>query len=530
MKFDIKKIFNKYYGALTFLIVLASFLRIFYLGYSDYQGDEIKALFIPEAGQSIRDFLLTQRKGPMQFLITFVLKIVDQSYDNQFLVRIPFALAGVVSVFFFYKLVKEHFGNRIAFYASSFFVTNGFLIAFSRIVQYQSFVIVFMLASLYFMTITLSKQGYERKGIFLGFLFWSLSLLSHYDGVFITPFALYLLIRWWKNVSLSKKDKIKTLALSLSVSGILLVSFYIPFLLSLTGSTTDYWEGRLTGDVSGKISSSRYLFTVYQPIYSLHFYTILSLLGFLLIALSYLQRKQLVRKLISKLSIYTIHNKQALTALIVWFLFGFVVMEKVVYIPGTHIYVYLIPLFIIAAFGIYFSESIIKKILGSKIGTPIFIYGLILLFSFLYLQSAAVFVENKTEYPWKEEKFFFWTFPRPNPIFHLSMFGFPYYRNWEGIRDFVKTLNEPTIKAYSTNERKSIARYFINLEKSSDKAGIYVYIKNPQSFTNDILEEKPKYWTGKYEPVYTLSRDGQEIVSVYLMEPGSIEELQKMGY
>ena len=167
---------------------------------------------------------------------------------------------------------------------------------------------------------------------------------------------------------------------------------------------------------------------------------------------------------------------------------------------------------------------------GSKIGTPIFIYGLILLFSFLYLQSAAVFVENKTEYPWKEEKFFFWTFPRPNPIFHLSMFGFPYYRNWEGIRDFVKTLNEPTIKAYSTNERKSIARYFINLEKSSDKAGIYVYIKNPQSFTNDILEEKPKYWTGKYEPVYTLSREGQEIVSVYLMEPGSIEELQKMGY
>jgi hypothetical protein len=206
-------------------------------------------------------------------------------------------------------------------------------------------------------------------------------------------------------------------------------------------------------------------------------------------------------------------------------------MEKLVSIPGTHIYVYLIPLFIFLSFGIYLIENLIKGIVGKNIGRPVFIYSLTLLFVFIYLQSYAVFVDNSTEYPWREEKFFFWTFPRPNAIYHLSMFGFPYYRNWEGIRDFVKSSTfEPTISAYSTNERKSLVRYYVNLEKSSDKAGVYIYINNPQSFTNEISEEKSRYWVGSHDPEYTLSRNGEEIVRVYLMVPGSLQEIQIMGY
>lgn len=531
MKVNFRSIFNRYYGALTLLVILAAVLRFVNLGYSDYQGDEIKALFLPTQGQSIWDFLLAQRKGPLQFFITFLLKFIDPSYNNEFLVRLPFALAGVISVYFFYKLVKEHFGNRISLYATLFFLTNGFLVAFSRMAQYQSLVIMFMLGALYYFSIAASKKDYEIKGIYLGFIFWAISLLSHYDGVFIAPFAAYLLYNWWKVSAFDKKKKLIVLGSAAAISAAILAAFYVPFVLGLTDKTLDYWEGRLTGEVSGKIASSLYLFSVYQPIYVVHFYKILAGLGGLLALLSFFQNKPFVKKTVEKFKVMTVYNVKALAALVLWFVPAFLVMEKLVYIPGTHIYTYLIPLFVILAFGLYLVENVMRGIVGKNIGRSVFIYGMILMFSFIYLQSYMVFVDNKVEYPWREEKFFFWTFPRPNGIYHLSMFGFPYYRNWEGIRDFVRSATfEPTIAAYSTNERKSLVRYYVNMVKSSEKAGVFIYVKDPQSFTNDITEEKPNYWVSKHDPVYTLSRNGEEIVRVYLMVPGSMKELQEMGY
>lgn len=131
--------FNKYikYIPIVLILFIAFSLRFINLGYSDFQGDEIKALFIPETGQSVTEFLLTQRKGPMQFIVTFVLQLLDPNYTNQFLIRFPFALAGFLAVYYFYKFVKNEFDEKVAFYASFFFATNGFFVAFSRIVHYQ---------------------------------------------------------------------------------------------------------------------------------------------------------------------------------------------------------------------------------------------------------------------------------------------------------------------------------------------------------------------------------------------------------
>ena len=73
------------YLLLSVLLISAFYLRFANLGYSDFQGDEIKALLLPDSGQTISDFLLTQRKGPMQFFVTYILGIFDPSYRNQFL-------------------------------------------------------------------------------------------------------------------------------------------------------------------------------------------------------------------------------------------------------------------------------------------------------------------------------------------------------------------------------------------------------------------------------------------------------------
>ncbi len=83
--------------ALFFVVAVCIFLRLVSLGYSEYQGDETQALYLPKADQTMVQFLLSQKKGPVQYLITAAIKAVSGGYSNTFLTRLPFALAGVLA-------------------------------------------------------------------------------------------------------------------------------------------------------------------------------------------------------------------------------------------------------------------------------------------------------------------------------------------------------------------------------------------------------------------------------------------------
>jgi len=502
-----------------FLGATTIWLRLINLGYSDYQGDEIKALFIPDPSESVATFLLTQRKGPIQFLITFVLKLLDPKYSNRFFMRLPFAIAGILAVYFFYKLIEMYFSKRTAFFGAFFLATNGFFVAFSRIIQYQSFVILFMIVSLYFFTLSFKKDGWKIKGLYFGFISWALSCLSHYDGVFIAPFVLYIVYKWVKTYKVRNvKEFLRFFALPGLISAIILASFYIPFVLNISKSTLSYWQGRLLS-TGGKISSSKYLFTVYQPIYVIHIYLILAVLGTVSIFLKTINH--LKQKNFEKMFLYV--------GVTLWFLVSFIFMEALVDIPGTHVYTYLVSLFIFLGLGVNFIYEYVVKALGKfTFADFLFWLGTAIIFSFIFLQSNQIFVEHQTEYPWESEKFFVWEFPQPTPIFHLSMFGFPYYRHWDEIGSFIE--HSENNGYYSTNERKSIARYHIGLEKDTEEAGYFIYIKNPQSFTNEIIYEKADYWAKNYPEVLSFYKDGESSAKIYNMPKGSLEEIQMQGY
>lgn len=498
------------------ILIISISLRILNLGYSDYQGDEIKAFFDPGPDETVSEFLLDQRKGPGQFFVTYLISLVNNDYSNEFVSRLPFAIAGILSVFYFYKLLEKEFNSKVAFYASFFFATNGFLVALTRIVQYQSFVILFMILSTYVFSRLIYLDKRHAKTLILGFLFWSLSFLFHYDAVFILPINIYFIYRWLNSTKENKdlyKSNVKLLFATGIIGAIPALIFYIPYIFNIATSTIEYWEGRITGDVSNKISSSRYLFSVYQPIYVIHFYTLLFGAGFLpLVFKKY------------KLDI----NLKKYFFVILWFLFPFLFLEGVVYIPGTHIYTYLIPMFVFLGVGILFIEKVLYSLKSYILPGLLIFAGLTTLFSFIYLQSYYIYVDNNKEYPWESEQFFIWEFHQPTPIYHLSMFGFPYYRNWEEIGNLVNTIE--TTGYYSTNERSSISRHYVDLDKDTDKAGYYIHVLNPQSFTNELINKKANYWAERYAPVFVFSRFGKDIVRVYDMEPGSLEEIIEKGF
>ncbi len=522
--------------SLISITFVAFVLRFVNLNYSDFQGDEIKALFIPDPDQSIFSYLLSQRKGPLQFLITYLIKLIDPSYQNQFMVRFIFALAGVLSVYFFYKLVKMHFGSKIASFASFFMATNGFFIAFARIAQYQSLVILFGILSLYMLSIAVMDVKYAIKGLVWSVVFLALSVLAHYDAIFFAPVYTVLLYDWLNNVHLAKPAKIKTFVLSSILFLVMTLSFYGPFALALTESTKSYWEGRLTGGVSEKLSSSYYLFTVYQPIYVIHFYILLTCLAALAYILCLLPLAKVKLKAMNYLvkpakEIFSADRAPfKMFVVLIWFLIPFFVWEKLVYIPGTHIYTYIIPLLIIIACGLAYAENFWDFLMiNAKFIKPVLVKNIFmgLFLTFLALQAYAIYVDNQKEYPWEDEKFLFWTLSVPTPSYHLSLFGFPYYRDWESIGRFIA--RDPSITYYSTNERDSIARHYVHLPKDANKAGYYIYVKNPQTLTNELPSEKALYWASKYPPVYTLSKDGEDLVSIYLMDPIPLEELILKG-
>jgi len=540
---QMKKYLSLKYAKENFYIIVIAIisfvLRFINLGYSDYQGDEIRALYLPADGQSFSEYIIDQRKGPVQFIITYLIKMVGISYDNQFLVRLPFAIAGFLAVIFFFKLIKIHFGKKVAFYSSIFFATNGFLVAFSRIAQYQSFVVFFMITALYFLSLANVDERYKKKGIYLGLIFWALSILSHYDGVFIFPFVFYLLLTWFKKSDIAKKDKLVTFLCAGTISLALLLSFYIPFVSSLSDETMDYWSGRISGDGLGKMASSKYLFTVYQPVYSIHIYTVLFILGAGFISLGLLSKYILkIKKLPNFIREFLTHTTELMEMIqrdslkiyffLVWIFVSVAFYEKFVHVPGTHIYNYLIPMFVVLAFGLITFESIAFKVFEIGLVKMFNLVGSCILLFFLSAQSYAIFVDNFREYPWEEENFLIWRFSKPNQEYNLTMFGFPYFRDWEGIRDFTKAHPEATL--YLTNEKRMITEYYLGLKRGEKDTGFYIYIKEPQSFVGEILNEKALYWTQKYEPVYTVTRYGRDMVRVYIMEAGELEEIIEKGY
>jgi len=166
MKLRIHNTGNLKWFLVPIVAILAGIiLRMVNLGYADYQGDEIKAFYLPEPGHSIAEFLFTQRKGPLQFMITGILTLVDPLYENQFLMRVFLRACRMPGSDIFLFTGSFTFWKRIGVYSTFFMATNGILVGLSRIAQYQSYVILGGLLALFFFNKAAKDPSYKISGV-----------------------------------------------------------------------------------------------------------------------------------------------------------------------------------------------------------------------------------------------------------------------------------------------------------------------------------------------------------------------------
>ncbi|NJR16093.1 MAG: glycosyltransferase family 39 protein [Calothrix sp. CSU_2_0] len=487
---------------LIYLIFVTLWLRLSNLGYSNYQGDEIKALYLPQLGENLLDFLLRQRKGPIQFLVTYGMRIFNPSYDNELLMRLPFALAGILAIYFFYKFVRLEFGERIALFSSLFFSLNGLFVAFARIVQYQSFVLLFALLTLYFFALAIKFNKWKIKGIYCGAFFWSLSILSHYNGIAIAPFACYLIYRWYVNndEKLNQKSKLKHICFSTGIIFVGLGIFYLPFYFSLSAATKAYWVER----ISSKNISSIATFSTYNPGFIIYIYIILTL--------------------VSLIKLKAVRGKIYLW---LWLLFPLLPLEILVKNKGTHIFSYVLPMCILMGCSLEFFQVYVNTKFAQygKVIYRLFLSGLYL---GLFAISHVIFVDNFREYPWEEKYFAVWKLKSQN---NKSLFGFPYYRHWQEISEFLKIAGKEGY--FVTNEKNSITRYYIpngwkNLDlqayKHQSSGNVFViFVENAQSHNHQIFERTSSYWQQNFQPVKTFLNQDRIVVRIYKLQLSDLE-------
>lgn len=213
------------------VLVLAAAFRLPRLHYSEFQGDEaIVMLKAAAVIQGREDVLFRHKKGPAEILIPTALLALGGRLPEAW-ARLPFALAGLGGLGLVYLLGREMTSQKAGLWAALFSALNGYLVAFSRIVQYQS--LVFLLSALALWCGYRFARARAQAGgyLVLAGLFTGVGLLAHYDAVFILPPLGYLVWHRWRRSGQVRGAVLRAVLLSLAVLVVILLSFYLPFVL-----------------------------------------------------------------------------------------------------------------------------------------------------------------------------------------------------------------------------------------------------------------------------------------------------------
>jgi hypothetical protein len=146
----------------------------------------------------------------------------------------PFLLAGMGVVLGGYLLARRLLGGAGAWAGlavAAILACDGFLIAFSRIVQYQSVVMIMVIGA--FWCCWRFYQGAARPGpdLIAAAVMMAVALLSHYDAIYVGPALAWLVVAGGMRRGWRARQWAGALAGPIALGGGLLASFYLPFVL-----------------------------------------------------------------------------------------------------------------------------------------------------------------------------------------------------------------------------------------------------------------------------------------------------------
>ncbi len=470
--------------------------------------------------QGTMEYLMSQKRGPIQYLIN-ITNVAVFGYNDEWQIRLPYLVFSVIAIFSLYMLAKKIYDPSTALITATLMSINGLFIAFGRITQYQSVmycVIPFGIMLFIKALNAKSKKLILYSGLIMSFAFLTHYDTLSVVPFFIAGFVASLVREIYadkKELNLGIvfheiKAKFSVVRSYLLKAVIFFTAFllpalfyYVPFYFgqAFEDQTSDYLGNRLFGGgFMPRTEITNDLITMYIPEYHLNFLFVAGLLGILFnykhivgfkfskIKFSKKSMQIIFTALISIIlaatifSFYPIKPRSASllvigssiamsvllmfynrikwdrAAVITWFLgtyaFYFFIMKD----PRTHVYVSILPLFIIAGYGI----AKAYRSIASSVLKNVAIILIILSFFFISGVNWMIFVDKNPEYPWFDKDFLGWPIYRIERVRHQKKegaFGFNNYRGWEKIADLY---NKGCLTGgYNSNEKDSITYFYI---------------------------------------------------------------------
>ena len=419
---------SAFYIFLLLVVMIVGF-RLPNMGYKELQGDE--GIILMRAATALNGDeaeLFLHQKGPVEIVLPMIAWGSTGSI-TEFWARLPFLWANVLSVLVLVLLARRWFGRKAALVAGLLLAVNGFGIAFARIIQYQSFVMLWGLLALFHA----DRYREEGNGWDLGLtaVFLAAGLLAHYDAVLVVPAIVWLV---WSRLQVARW---REWVLS-AVSGLgMLALFFVPYVRHPNFART---QSYLLGDRLGQEQAGAtvrwsgaevwQMITFYNSLYY-----ILGLIALLLVGFYALR-----------------WEKNGRIAALLTFLVPLIFYTVIVDDARTHVYTIFPGAVILAGVGGVW--------LWQKAARPDLQYGLVGLFAvfvvisavYVYLMFVDVIPERQRTWAENQPALFPTTWESP-PLYGL--FGFPYQAGWRVVSEV------PLAMPYASNEEEEITNIYM---------------------------------------------------------------------
>lgn len=154
----IKAIISSRYFPLILIVLLGGILRLYGLGEKPLWVDEVHELLISRGG--LRQITSLATIGSiLEYIITHFMLVFD---DGEWVVRLPAAIWGILSIITQYFLARKLFDRATALISSLLLSTSFFHVYYSQEVRFHSLFVLLSLLSFYFLFNAI--EGHGRRG------------------------------------------------------------------------------------------------------------------------------------------------------------------------------------------------------------------------------------------------------------------------------------------------------------------------------------------------------------------------------